>query len=341
MANSMNTKATAAIAITLIAVLGLILTVPAFSSRAVASSTEASSTSKDFYIFTTEVEGVNETKLGLSGDIYSLQTMVVNQGDHVTVHFYNLETDKGEMHSFTIGAPYNINKDLAGGENVTFSFIADQKGIFQYFCVHHQPEMRGQLVVLPSVTTPHKVNTNVQVEIEPQVTKIVNHITTASPQINSVNIKQVINQLAIQIVNFGGNGSMAVNQVANQVATENGNGNVSQFVKQLAEQQASGNSQRVNQTITQVAKQVANGNEGSIVQVINQMSIQMSTNPASVIPSPEISENTAQNANQTSNQSTPSIIGSNETTATTNTNSTTSTSSSNPLDFLRNLFGMK
>jgi plastocyanin len=285
---------------------------------------------------TTEVEGVNETKLGLSGDIYSLQTMVVNKGDHVTVHFYNLETDKNERHSFTIGAPYDIHKDLAGGENVTFSFTADQKGIFQYYCVHHQPEMRGQLVVLPSVTTTHKVNTNVQVEIEPQVTKIVNHITTVSPQINVVNVKQVINQLAIQVVNFGGNGSLVVNQIANQVATENGNGNVSQFVEQLAEQQASGNTQSVNQTITQIAKQVANGNEGNIVQVIKQISIQETTNTTSVAPTPQTNETTTQSANQTANQSTP-VNGSNQTTQT----NTTSTSSSNPLDYLRNLFGMK
>jgi nitrous oxide reductase len=109
-----------------------------------------SSTNKNFYIFTTEVEGVNETKLGISGDIYSLQTMVVNKGDNVTVHFYNLEKDKDERHSFTIGAPYNINRDLAGGENATITFVADHEGVFQYHCLHHPPQMIGQLVVLPS-----------------------------------------------------------------------------------------------------------------------------------------------------------------------------------------------
>jgi nitrous oxide reductase len=113
-------------------------------------SDNVSSPNKNFYIFTTEVEGVNETKLGISGDIYSLQTMVVNKGDNVTVHFYNLEKDKDERHSFTIGAPYNINRDLAGGENATITFVADHEGVFQYHCLHHPPQMIGQLVVLPS-----------------------------------------------------------------------------------------------------------------------------------------------------------------------------------------------
>jgi plastocyanin/ArsR family metal-binding transcriptional regulator len=354
MTRNKERKAAVAIGVAAAVVLGLIFAAPAFSTRgpvaptqtttmsketSVSSSADlsadASSTNKDFYIFTTEVEGVNETKLGLSGDVYSLQTMVVHQGDHVTVHFYNLESDKDEMHSFTIGAPYNINKDLQGGENATVSFVADHKGIFLYHCIHHPPEMTGQLVVLPSTT--HKVNTNVQVEIEPQVTKIVNHITTVSPQVNVVNIKQVVNQLAIQVVNFGGNGSLVVNQVANQVAAENGNGNVSQFVKQLAEQQASGNTQSVNQTITQIAKQVVNGNEGNVVQVIEQTSIQEATNTTSVVPSQSTNQTATQSANQTVNTTTPSINGSNQTTTTNNT----STSPSNPLADLLKLFGFK
>jgi plastocyanin len=120
------------------------------------SSASASSSNKTFYLFTAEIEGVNETKLGLSGDVFSLQTMVVNKGDNVTVHFYNLENESDERHSFTIGAPYNINKDLAGGENATITFTADREGVFQYHCIHHPPQMIGQLVVLPHPTTPNK-----------------------------------------------------------------------------------------------------------------------------------------------------------------------------------------
>jgi plastocyanin len=119
------------------------------ATMAMNASSKASSTNKTFYLFSAEVEGVNETALGISGDVYSLQTMVVNKGDNVTVHFYNLEKDMSERHTFTIGAPYNINKDLAGGENATITFIADHEGIFQYHCLYHPPQMIGQLVVLP------------------------------------------------------------------------------------------------------------------------------------------------------------------------------------------------
>jgi len=353
MTTSKNTKASIVVAVAGMTMLALMFGIPAILTRSAVASTEmssmnkdttmstadissrdVSSPNKDFYVFTTEIEGVNETKLGVSGDIYSLQTIVVNQGDHVTVHFYNLESNVDERHSFTIGAPYDINKDLEGGENATISFVADHKGIFQYYCIHHQPEMIGQLVVLPANT--HKVNTNVQVEIEPQVTKIVNHITTASPQVNVVVIKQVINQLAIQVVNFGGNGSLVVNQVANQVAAENGNGNVSQFVKQLAIQQASGNTQSVNHSITQIAKQAANGNEGNIVQIIKQTSIQESANTTSAnIQSLQSSNNTTTNA---SNQIANTTLSGNSSNV---TSSNATSSSSNPIADLAKLFGVK
>ena len=124
------------------------------SNNNMSSSMTSSSANKTFYLFTTELAGVNETKLGFAGDVYSLQTMVVNKGDSVTVHFYNLEKNSSERHSFTIGSPYNINSDLAGGENATITFVADHEGVFQYHCRHHPPEMIGQLVVLPSQVTP-------------------------------------------------------------------------------------------------------------------------------------------------------------------------------------------
>ena len=118
------------------------------------STTSSSANNKTFYLFTSEAAGVNETKLGFAGDVYSLQTMVVNKGDNVIIHFYNLEKNPSERHSFTIGSPYNINSDLAGGENATITFVVDHEGVFQYHCTHHPPEMIGQLLVLPSPATP-------------------------------------------------------------------------------------------------------------------------------------------------------------------------------------------
>lgn len=102
---------------------------------------------KTFYLFTTGIPAVNETKLGFGGDVYSLPTMVVHKGDNVVVHYYNLETDRDEKHSFTLDA-FHINTQLAGGENATDTFVANKAGIFEYHCIFHPPEMRGQLVVL-------------------------------------------------------------------------------------------------------------------------------------------------------------------------------------------------
>ncbi len=118
--------------------------------NATALPTLTSSGQKEFYLFSIEIPEVNEETLGIPGDAYSVPTMVVNKGDNVTVHFYNVDPNTSERHSFTIGSPYNVDEDLAGGESSIVSFIADQEGIFQYYCKYHLPVMIGQLVVEPS-----------------------------------------------------------------------------------------------------------------------------------------------------------------------------------------------
>ena len=107
----------------------------------------ASSSHKIFYLFSAEHEGVNETKLGIAPDTFSPDVLEVSTGDNVTIHFYNL--DLTDRHTFTIGAPYNINKDLLPGTNATFTFKAGDQGVFKFYCIYHQPTMSGQLVVLP------------------------------------------------------------------------------------------------------------------------------------------------------------------------------------------------
>lgn len=111
------------------------------------------SSNKTFYVFSVEVEGVNETAARVSGDIYSLPEIVVNRGDSVTVHFYNTEPTEEETverHAFTIDAqPYSVNIDIAPGESGNATFTADQEGIFPIYCIYHLPTMTGQLVVLP------------------------------------------------------------------------------------------------------------------------------------------------------------------------------------------------
>ncbi len=104
---------------------------------------------KTFYIFTSEVQNVDENKLKVAGDSFSVHTLVVNKGDKVTVHFYNVDDVKTERHSFTIGDPYKVDIDLGFAQNGNATFTADQSGLFPYYCKYHSPVMTGQLLVLP------------------------------------------------------------------------------------------------------------------------------------------------------------------------------------------------
>ena len=104
---------------------------------------------KTFYLFTSEVENVDENKLKVAGDSFSVHTLVVNKGDKVTVHFYNVDDVKTERHSFTIGDPYKVDIDLGFAQNGNATFTADEAGLFPYYCRYHLPVMTGQLLVLP------------------------------------------------------------------------------------------------------------------------------------------------------------------------------------------------
>jgi hypothetical protein len=75
---------------------------------------------KKFYLFTAEIPDVAEEKLKVAGDAFSIPTMIVNKGDNVTVHFYNVDPVTDERHSFTIGAPYNVDVDIAFGESAVW-----------------------------------------------------------------------------------------------------------------------------------------------------------------------------------------------------------------------------
>lgn len=104
---------------------------------------------KTFYVFTGEVERVDEEKLKIAGDSFDVKTLVANKGDKVTVKFYNVDEVQTERHSFTIGDPYKVDIDVGFAENGNATFTADQTGVFTYYCKYHLPVMTGQLVVLP------------------------------------------------------------------------------------------------------------------------------------------------------------------------------------------------
>ena len=103
-------------------------------------------TTRTFFEFNTGIPAFNVTLF--PPDQFSETSIEANQGDNVTVNFYNMEAPAGDRHSFTINAPYKINLDLAPGENGTVSFIANHPGVYQFYCEYHEPTMTGQFVVL-------------------------------------------------------------------------------------------------------------------------------------------------------------------------------------------------
>ncbi|MFZ0345405.1 MAG: cupredoxin domain-containing protein [Nitrososphaeraceae archaeon] len=104
---------------------------------------------KTFYVFTGEVEGVEEEKLRIAGDTFDVKTLVANEGDKVNIKFYNVDEVQTERHSFTIGDPYKVDIDVGFAENGNATFTAEQAGVFTFYCKYHLPVMTGQLVVLP------------------------------------------------------------------------------------------------------------------------------------------------------------------------------------------------
>ena len=108
---------------------------------------------KTFYEVNQEIEDFNETKMGFPADVYSRPILIVNKGDNVTIHFFNIESNATDKHSFTLGAPYNIDIDLAGGQNATATFTANNEGVFVFYCKYHLPSMTGELEVVPTTTT--------------------------------------------------------------------------------------------------------------------------------------------------------------------------------------------
>jgi nitrous oxide reductase len=104
---------------------------------------------RTFYVFTSEIQNVDETKLGVAGDSFSKNVLIANKGDKVNVNFYNVDDVQTERHSFTIDDPYKVNIDLAFDQNGNATFSADQPGLFTYYCAYHLPVMTGQLLVLP------------------------------------------------------------------------------------------------------------------------------------------------------------------------------------------------
>jgi plastocyanin len=139
-------------ALALIVISGFTLLVPTvIMASAQSSVTEVSPPGikpNEYYIFTQELNA-NETKLGVPVAVFTLTNIIVHKGDNITIHFYNTGEEASDRHTFSMQAPYEMNHDLAGGENTTFTIKADTVGGFTYYCTYDLPSMIGHLEVLP------------------------------------------------------------------------------------------------------------------------------------------------------------------------------------------------
>jgi len=137
------------IASIVIAIVAIFVASFAIMDESTGSTNLYNTQTRDIYLFSQVDENIDEDKLGIPPDQFSLDSIVVNKGDTVKVHFANLEpVETQEHHTFTISEPYNIDSDINAGENTIVEFTATEAGVFEYICAFHEPTMTGQLVVL-------------------------------------------------------------------------------------------------------------------------------------------------------------------------------------------------
>ncbi len=123
---------------------------------------------RTFYLFDGNLPFSERTFYNIPHDTFVPDTITVDKGDHVVIHYINIE-DAPESHTFTMNMPYTFDATLYGnatqqgvvstypnvgnvilsqGQNATITFTANWAGTFPYYCTYHQPTMTGYLVVI-------------------------------------------------------------------------------------------------------------------------------------------------------------------------------------------------
>jgi len=84
---------------------------------------------------------------------YTPDRVQLNEGDEVTWHITNIDMSFDATHGFTIPA-YDISLSLEPGETATVKFVADQTGVFPFYCTEFcsalHLEMMGYFLVQPA-----------------------------------------------------------------------------------------------------------------------------------------------------------------------------------------------
>lgn len=112
-----------------------IKTVLAKSSNESHDKTEETATTEKpfFFLFNSKLPAFNVTEF--PEDVYSQTSFSVKEDDVVTFYMYNQEASGADRHSFTINAPYNVNLDLAPGQNGNVTLTATSR-VFTDFIVN-------------------------------------------------------------------------------------------------------------------------------------------------------------------------------------------------------------
>lgn len=83
---------------------------------------------------------------------FNPERIEVKKGNKVIIHMTNLERAENESHSMGLYG-FNAHMSLEPGKTATFEFIADQEGIYPYYCTEFcsalHLEMMGYLLVQP------------------------------------------------------------------------------------------------------------------------------------------------------------------------------------------------
>lgn len=81
---------------------------------------------------------------------FNPEHITVNRGDEVVLHITNIELAQDATHGFAIDK-HNVNLSLEPGETQTVRFVADQTGVFPFYCTEFcsalHLEMAGYLLV--------------------------------------------------------------------------------------------------------------------------------------------------------------------------------------------------
>jgi plastocyanin len=99
----------------------------------------------------TKEKGPEET-LARFGEVYAFAPsfLAVHREQPTVISFWNLQSD--DDHDFMLVAPGGevlMNVTLPAMEKTAYRFTFHREGLFTFYCTMHQPEMNGQILVLP------------------------------------------------------------------------------------------------------------------------------------------------------------------------------------------------